>query len=609
MNIFRYISLLLCALFAAAVVSAAEKSQTIVYIDGAKYYIHTVKKGETVYSLSKLYEVSEQVILSENPQLSDGLKADQSIKIPVTGGVKSQAPDRRLKRRFDMHYIAAGETLYSISRKYEISVETILEDNPEIDPVHLRIGARVLIRKSEKGESSEEQSMNELEQYKDNLNSVSGDDGYAFHLVHAGETLYALSRRFGISEEEIIRINNLTDGLKTGTIIKLPSARSAATPVAETHDEESSSPEADAQPDKSAEILFTAADERHTIDISLLLPLSAAGGRNPYVEFYEGFLLGLEDMKAKGRSVNLTLFDTSHSYDKTAEIVSDPRFRRSKLIVGPVYEDELLPVLQFAESNSVPVVSPLAHIEKTGSSALFCMAPDPSVKYDKLRSLFGEGRHITLISAGSTDKEFEAEILGVLGSRPYATYKYEYVHHTEARNSQSDRGDMTPLLQNGEDNIFVITAAEEIDVDRILAAIASAEAGITSRGQAAPKYTVVGNPRWLRFNNIDRATFFRNRVVMISSYHAKRDSERVRSFDSRFIEAFGSLPSLYAYRGYDTATIFCNGIYNDISYDMEGRRYMPLQTVYRFSKRADGTHVNGEWMRINYNKDFTIKAE
>ena len=120
---------------------------------------------------------------------------------------------------------------------------------------------------------------------------------------------------------------------------------------------------------------------------------------------------------------------------------------------------------------------------------------------------------------------------------------------------------------------------------------------------------LLGNPRWLRYNNIDRGMFFKDRVVMVSTYHAKRDSDAVRKFDSRFVEAFGTLPSLYAYRGYDAAVIFCNGMYSDIEYKMEGRRFRPLQTVYKFGSRDNGTHINSEWMRVEYNTDFTINAD
>lgn len=99
----------------------------------------------------------------------------------------------------------------------------------------------------------------------------------------------------------------------------------------------------------------------------------------------------------------------------------------------------------------------------------------------------------------------------------------------------------------------------EVDVDRILAAIASADTNISSRGRTAPRFVVLGNTRWNRMNNIDRTMFFKDRVIFISTYHAKRDSQTILDFDSAYIRSFGSLPTLFSYRGYDAAVIFCPG--------------------------------------------------
>ena len=74
----------LCAL-------AAEKSGTIVYINGSKYYIHTVQPGETLYGLSKTYGVGEKVILENNPSIARGLKTAENIKIPFVSDVPSRS--------------------------------------------------------------------------------------------------------------------------------------------------------------------------------------------------------------------------------------------------------------------------------------------------------------------------------------------------------------------------------------------------------------------------------------------------------------------------------------------------------------------------------------
>ena len=200
------------------------------------------------------------------------------------------------------------------------------------------------------------------------------------------------------------------------------------------------------------------------------------------------------------------------------------------------------------------------------------------------------------------------EMLALLGDSEYRRYTYKYEHPT-ARSADSP-SDLTPLLENTDDNVFIILSDNEVDIDRILAALASADTSLTSRGRTAPRFVVLGNTRWNRYNTVDRAMFFKNRVIFFSTYHAKRDSETVRAFDDAYIRSFGALPTLFSYRGYDTAMIFAPAMYGDIEYDLEDRRYTPLQTTYRFGQNEGReNHVNRNWTRVNYNSDFTITIE
>ena len=178
---------------------AVQRSGTIVYINGAKYYVHTVQPGETLYSLAKAYAVSEQAIVRDNPSAAAGLKAGENLRIPYAAEKVEQLSDRKMRKTFDTHRIAEGETLYAISRRYEIPIRTIVEDNPSLDPIRLRPGSKLLIRKKQRGSEDEAGSREAWEEYRNSLNSVA-EAGYAYHLVAPGETVYALSRRFGISE-------------------------------------------------------------------------------------------------------------------------------------------------------------------------------------------------------------------------------------------------------------------------------------------------------------------------------------------------------------------------------------------------------------------------
>ena len=418
----------LCAL-------AVQKSGTIVYINGSKFYVHTVQPGETLYGLSKAYEVGEKVILQHNPAAAQGLRAGESIKIPFVSDVPQPKSDRKLRKTFDIHTVTQGETLYGISRKYEIPIQTVIEDNPNLDPAHLRLGERILIRKKEIGSEDEAGTREQWEAYRNSLNSVA-EEGFAYHIVKPGETFYSLSRRFGITED---RLGTLNGGLKpadlkAGAIIKVPgSAEQLA--AAENGPQADSLQGRDSLPGIFAgsspkQVEFRALRRSAPLKVALMLPMAVGNEPNGnYLEFYQGFLLGLDSVRTKyGNSIDLTLYNTARNVDAIREIVKSDAFAGTGLIVGPVYEEGLHPVILYAEEHDVPVVSPLASITGMNSDALFQMAPDPSHKWDKVADLVNGDKQVTLIYSDSTDKDFESEILALLGDSDYRKYTYTYVH-------------------------------------------------------------------------------------------------------------------------------------------------------------------------------------
>ena len=590
------------------------KSKVIVFINGKKYYVHTVKSGDTLYSMSKAYGVSEDAIKECNPTVADGLKLDQTVKIPVADNATADAREvKKRKKEFVEHKIRGGETLYSIARDYNISVNTIREDNPGLNPQSLSIGQSLWVRKSDMGSSSEKEAQAEMDAYADNLNKAT-DDGFEYYVVKPGETVYSLARRFEITEQEFAANNDIAGGLKAGAVIRIPIKDEENVNQME---KKADVPESELIAAQSSDenIIFRALPSDQILNIALMLPFNVESKPNSsYVEFYQGFLLGLEKMKQEGRGESkLTVYNTEHNPVKVQNIVKSPAFEGTNLIIGPVYEDELSPVLQYARANSTPVVSPLADIKTVKSPAIYQLSPDPAKKYDKIGDLIDGGRDIYLIYADSFDKEFEGEVLALLKDKPYAAYTYSFNQKSifTPRNSAARQIEvMDDILKEEKPCLFVVLANKETDVDRILGTISSSKVAITEKSEKSAPYVVLGTSRWGRFNNIDHTTYFNNNVVMISTYHAKRDSQVVREFDSRYIEAYNSLPSLYAYRGYDAAVIFCTGMRSDIDYNMLDKKYTPLQTSYQFSHKGEGDkYVNQEWMRINYNSNYTITIE
>ena len=591
-----------------------KRSNVIVFINGAKYYVHTVKAGETLYSLSKAYGVDEAQIKQHNTAVADGLKIDQSIKIPVSEQALNEARnDKKRKKDFIAHKIKAGQTLYSIAREYNISVATLREDNPAINPQSLTIGETLWVRRTEMGSSSENEAQAEMKEYAENLNKAT-DDGYEYHVVTPGETIYSLSKKYNISESEFAKINDVSNGLKAGAVIRIPqSLEDNLKLIDQANNEAVENATIEAQSSEN-NVMFSVVEQNEPLNVALMLPMAVNGKANAsYVEFYQGFLLGLEKLKEAGMGkTNLKVYNTEHDQLNVEKIVKSQEFAGTNLIVGPVYEDELRPVVAYAQRHACPIVSPLANLSSVKSSTIYQLSPAVEKKYEKIADLMDGSRDIYLIYASANDKEFESEVTPLLNGKPYNAYTYSFNEKSifTPRGSAPAIETMEDVLKNEKPALFIILASNETDVDRILGTISSAKVAMTDRSEKCAQYAVLGTSRWGRFGNIDHTTYFNNNVVMVSTYHAKRDSAAVREFDSQYIASYNMLPSLYAYRGYDTAMIFCAGMRTDIEYNMLDKRYTPLQTQYKFVQSAEGDkYVNQEWMRVNYNSNHTITLE
>ena len=591
-----------------------KRSNVIVFINGAKYYVHTVKAGETLYSLSKAYGVDEAQIKQHNTAVADGLKIDQSIKIPVSEQALNEARnDKKRKKDFIAHKIKAGQTLYSIAREYNISVATLREDNPAINPQSLTIGETLWVRRTEMGSSSENEAQAEMKEYAENLNKAT-DDGYEYHVVTPGETIYSLSKKYNISESEFKKINDVSNGLKAGAVIRIPqSLEDNLKLIDQANNEAVENATIEAQSSEN-NVMFSVVEQNEPLNVALMLPMAVNGKANAsYVEFYQGFLLGLEKLKEAGMGkTNLKVYNTEHDQLNVEKIVKSQEFAGTNLIVGPVYEDELRPVVAYAQRHACPIVSPLANLSSVKSSTIYQLSPAVEKKYEKIADLMDGSRDVYLIYASANDKEFESEVTPLLNGKPYKAYIYSFNEKSifTPRGSAPAIETMEDVLKNEKPALFIILASNETDVDRILGTISSAKVAMTDRSEKCAQYAVLGTSRWGRFGNIDHTTYFNNNVVMVSTYHAKRDSAAVREFDSQYIASYNMLPSLYAYRGYDTAMIFCAGMRTDIEYNMLDKRYTPLQTQYKFVQSAEGDkYVNQEWMRVNYNSNHTITLE
>lgn len=589
-----------------AVAQERSPSTSIVNIGGESFYIHTVKKGETLYSIAKLYNTTEREVIDFNPSSAGILSLDMTIKIPYKAPEYTRRERKKRNKQFIKHTIVKGETAYSIAKQYEIPVTTLIEDNPTIEIVALPLDMELNIRKNQIGDSDPREIKEDLVEYAENLNSVS--DEHLYHVVVMDDTFYKLSKRYAISIDEIKRLNDIHDSnLRLGTIIKVGRVKAIVV--------ESKQPTIDTinlsalYPDTpySGGDIVRKMSSHDNINIALFIPIqqNRHSANSNFLEFYQGSLLAIKSLKDHGINVNLDIFNSERSPAKVAEIIRSGELDNVDLIIGPIYEECADPIVKFAEQKRVPVVSPLATFNSISSPVLFQLSPTYSSKYNKLSTaLLGE-KNVIIIKAERNDSEFEKEIQSILPQQV----------HTLTYNKLTLTANIDEILSAEKDNIFIILASNPYRIDEILARISSMQNNILARSLNLGDISVIGTSKWTKHNNIDKTLFFKLKLRFVTLYHADKSNERISSFDSNYIKAFRSLPSQYAYRAYDAVKLFgyavTNGGDDELIIDAANSSQLELlQMSYMFQKLNNSESIsNINWGVVKYNKNYTIDIE
>ncbi len=173
----------------------------------AQQVTHHVEAGETLYGISRLYNVSVDAILQANPVLEEGLKEGQDIIIPNARVVDDVERLERDDSKFDYYTVSAGETVFSLTREWGIRYEDLLELNPELAN-GLQVDQVLTLPEGTLGERVDPRS----------------EQGYIPYKVRAGQTIFSLVRSLEWTEQDLYAVNPeiRIEGLKAGSAIWIP---------------------------------------------------------------------------------------------------------------------------------------------------------------------------------------------------------------------------------------------------------------------------------------------------------------------------------------------------------------------------------------------------
>ena len=212
--------LIIAAVFTLFAQMAVGQDETVkhpnnkVSLNGKEYYIHIVRKGETLSAISRAYEVAIDSIIADNPQLTYQIHPDQYIKIRVK-------QEEKLPENFSYHLITKGDTPYNIAKRYGISIDELYRNNPGAE-LGIKIGDRLKI----KSIANEETAAADEQQ---------ADTTFMLHKVAKQETLFGIARQYQTTPAEIEKLNPAIVGrsIQVDEMLRVPIQKAVAEEVIE----------------------------------------------------------------------------------------------------------------------------------------------------------------------------------------------------------------------------------------------------------------------------------------------------------------------------------------------------------------------------------------
>ena len=361
-------------------------------VDGKAYYEYTVVQGDGIYSIARSFGVNQSEIYNANPDLTPSIKPGQIILIPAPREVLSSSADAVEVKNAEVkyHIVEPKQTLFGISRQYNITIDSITRLNPFVaQGIHpgdtVFLVPRQVLKTEEIAKTTETEAKVKTKAQVEKIEPQKVVS--RFHIVQRKETLFGISRQYSMAIHDIIALNpEVESRLRTGDTLWLEPI--VTEPIAEERPSVTILPAIPEQPTNNRDIrseelpiaeVDTIADTpafpfqeptiieapSSAIRIVFLLPFqtdqtTVHKSTLRFVEFYRGALVALENAKRHGVSAIVNTFDTGRTAADIASLLSRPELQEADVIIGPAYTDQLRPVISFARDNNIAAVIPFS---------------------------------------------------------------------------------------------------------------------------------------------------------------------------------------------------------------------------------------------------------
>jgi ABC-type branched-chain amino acid transport systems, periplasmic component len=541
--------------------------------DEAKFIYHKLQPGETIYSLSKAFGVSENEIISSNPGIEiSRLPVGFEIAVPRKEFMTDRQEFAVQESNYLFHKVVKGESLSSIASQYGLSVRELRKENRNIR--FPQVGDYIRVPVTKVAETIP-------------VSAVPGEDSVK-----------------AVTEQPVIEF---TRPAGRTPVRNLKGSFDVAVLLPFFLKENAKRSDLDSSMVKGRKIfkVIKRSDE-------WIYPRSLG-----FVEMYEGILMACDTLRSLGLDINIHAFDIKSDTIELARLMRNGLLDNMDLIIGPVNSSNLAKLAAYTSKLGIPVVSPVSLFNNsvlTNNPNLFMANASLDVAQSTIAKKVSEyyDKNFVFIHTDTAGvdpdvKNFKEKIVQELSNRiPYEEIKFkEFIFYSRSAFGNDSINRLGHALSSITDNIVIIASDEAPVISETLQDLQG----------LSKKYAlkVFGYPDMRGIENLDPRYFFDLDILMYSPFWIDYNSKDVKQFNNVFRNKFLAEPNemSYAWVGYDIIYYFLSGLAihgNDFIAHPEMHNPKLLSTEFDFRRNSlnDGFE-NQKLYPVRYTKEYEVR--
>ena len=479
---------------------------------------HKVKKGETVYSISRQYNVPLETIYKYNPAAKKGVKAGDTVEIPQNGTAQ-----------YYYYTVKHGDSLPAISQIFNTSVEDILKNNAGLTADNLKEGETIRITLNS--------NLNKVKTELVTEERVSQISGYK---VSKNETWDDISEKTGVDVEILQEANKETETPEANSLINVPVVEVVEVEKTVTFEDPQ-----DMTVEEVQEIYDSIKggniDERIIDGVKMALIMDEPGTKKD-IDFTRGLLVGISEFKDAPFKIDLKVIDGRVS---TGNLIDELDDFEPNVIISTADKAFPLFLADYGNTNNIQIVNvfDLKNDLYEDNASMVQLLPPSGYFYDRLATkLYQDNRRRKLIVVGDEDENdgMAVELIKLFDDE---------VEKQSLEDFGSFEPDpLVPILIYS----YASKKEEVSDFMKNLDNLAT--------NYPETNYKVVGRTSWVAMIDDYGDQFETYSVIVPSRVWLDEDSKQWKNFVDTYEEMFNNVPVRsipnFAASGYDVAKYF-----------------------------------------------------